>query len=91
MENYAANGTVPTGSSGRWAQHTPTVKKDQMSSKSLDRGVFLSDFGLYPVRFVGRGMHLEICHPEYSTPILTSRVQEIPECAERVPVLDQAP
>ena len=41
-------------------------------------------------RFVGRGMHLEICHPEYSTPIVTSLVQEIRECAERVPVLDQA-
>jgi hypothetical protein len=41
-------------------------------------------------RFVGRGMHLEFCHPEYSTPIVTSRVQEIRECAERAPVLDQA-
>ncbi len=41
-------------------------------------------------RFVGRGMHLEFCHPEYSTPIVTSRVQEIRECAERAPVLGQA-
>jgi hypothetical protein len=41
-------------------------------------------------RFVGRGMHLEFCHPEYSTPIVTSRVQEIRECAECAPVLDQA-
>ncbi len=41
-------------------------------------------------RFVGRGMHLEFCHPEYSTPIVTSRVQEIRECAERASVLDQA-
>jgi len=41
-------------------------------------------------RFVGRGMHLEFCHPEYSTPIVTSRVQEIRECAERAPVLDRA-
>jgi hypothetical protein len=41
-------------------------------------------------RFVGRGMHLEFCHPEYSTSIVTSRVQEIRECAERAPVLDQA-
>jgi hypothetical protein len=41
-------------------------------------------------RFVGRGMHLEFCHPEYSTPIVTSRVQEIRECAERTPMLDRA-
>jgi hypothetical protein len=31
-------------------------------------------------RFVGRGMHLEFCHPEYSTPIVTSPIQEILEC-----------
>ena len=30
-------------------------------------------------RFVGRGMHLEFCHPEYRTPIVTSPVQEIRE------------
>jgi hypothetical protein len=30
-------------------------------------------------RFVGRGMHLEFRHPEYQTPIVTSRVQEIRE------------
>jgi len=30
-------------------------------------------------RFVGRGMHLEFHHPEYSTPILTSPIQEIRE------------
>ena len=41
-------------------------------------------------RFVGRGMHLEICHPEYSTPTVTSLVQEIRECAERAPLVDQA-
>jgi hypothetical protein len=41
-------------------------------------------------RFVGRGMHLEFCHPEYSTPIVTSRVKEIRECAERAPVSGQA-
>ena len=29
--------------------------------------------------FVGRGMHLEFHHPEYSTPILTSPIQEIRE------------
>jgi hypothetical protein len=31
-------------------------------------------------RFVGRGMHLEFCHPEYRTPIVTSRIEEIREC-----------
>src|SRR5271169_2524233 len=41
-------------------------------------------------RFVGRGMHLEFCHPAYSTPIVTSRVQEIRECAERAPVSGQS-
>ena len=30
-------------------------------------------------RFVGRGMHLEFRHPEYRTPIVTSKVQEIRE------------
>ena len=30
-------------------------------------------------RYVGRGMHLEFRHPEYQTPIVTSRVQEIRE------------
>ena len=30
-------------------------------------------------RYVGRGMHMEFRHPEYQTPILTSRVQEIRE------------
>jgi hypothetical protein len=30
-------------------------------------------------RFVGRGMHLEFCHPAYQTPIVTSTVQEIRE------------
>jgi len=34
-------------------------------------------------RFVGRGMHLEFCHPEYQTPIITSRVKEIRECTRR--------
>ena len=28
-------------------------------------------------RYVGRGMHLEFCHPEYLRPIVTSPVQEI--------------
>ncbi|HEX9111690.1 MAG TPA: hypothetical protein VF845_09445 [Terriglobales bacterium] len=41
-------------------------------------------------RFVGRGMHLEFCHPQYSTPIVTSRVQEIRESTERGPFLAQA-
>jgi hypothetical protein len=30
-------------------------------------------------RFVGRGMYLEFCHPDYQTPIITSRVKEIRE------------
>ena len=30
-------------------------------------------------RFVGRGMRLEFCHPEYATPILTSSIQDIRE------------
>lgn len=30
-------------------------------------------------RFVGRGMYLEFRHPQYQTPIVTSRVQEIRE------------
>jgi len=30
-------------------------------------------------RFVGRGMHLEFCHPEYRTPIVTSAIREIRE------------
>ena len=36
-------------------------------------------------RFVGRGMHLEFCHPEYQTPIVTSPIQEI-----REPQIEQA-
>jgi hypothetical protein len=32
------------------------------------------------VRFIGRGMHLEFHHPEYSTPIVTSPIREIEEC-----------
>ena len=30
-------------------------------------------------RFVGRGMRLEFSHPEYSTPIVTSSIQDIRE------------
>ena len=30
-------------------------------------------------RFIGRGMHLEFRHPDYSTPIITSPIQEIEE------------
>ncbi len=33
------------------------------------------------LHFVGRGMHLEFHHPEYQTPIITSPIQEIQECA----------
>ncbi|SRR5579884_685647 len=32
-------------------------------------------------RYIGRGMHLEFCHPDYRTPIVTSRIQEIRECS----------
>jgi hypothetical protein len=31
------------------------------------------------MRFIGRGMHLEFHHPAYSTPIITSAIQEIRE------------
>jgi len=34
-------------------------------------------------RFIGRGMHWEFRHPDYSTPIVTSTIQEIhelPQC-----------
>jgi len=39
-------------------------------------------------RFVGRGMHLEFCHPEYQTPIITSPIREIRE-PQREHVRDQ--
>ena len=41
------------------------------------------------LRFVGRGMHLEFCHPQYSTPIVTSCVREIRECPQHVHSLDR--
>src|SRR5271168_1124151 len=34
------------------------------------------------VRFIGRGMHLEFHHPAYSTPIVTSAIEEILERVE---------
>ena len=34
-------------------------------------------------RFIGRGMHLEFRHPDYSTPIITSPIQEIQELPQR--------
>jgi len=34
------------------------------------------------LRYIGRGMHLEFCHPEYRTPIVTSRIQEVRECID---------
>jgi hypothetical protein len=34
------------------------------------------------LRFVGRGMHLEFCHPEYQTPIVTSPIREIRQCLQ---------
>lgn len=36
-------------------------------------------------RYIGRGMHLEFCHPNYRAPIVTSRIQEIRECPEHLP------
>jgi hypothetical protein len=36
-------------------------------------------------RFVGRGMHLEFCHPAYKTPIVTSAIKEIRECPRLSP------
>jgi len=33
--------------------------------------------------FVGRGMHLEFSHPQYRTPITTSRIKEIRECTNQ--------
>ena len=43
------------------------------------------------VRFIGRGMRLEFHHPDYSTPIVTSPIQEIqelPQCrASEIAVL----
>jgi len=37
------------------------------------------------MRFIGRGMHLEFHHPDYSTPIVTSPIQEIQELPQRRP------
>jgi hypothetical protein len=34
------------------------------------------------IGFVGRGMHLEFRHPAYRTPIVTSRILEIRQCAQ---------
>ena len=31
------------------------------------------------LRYIGRGMHLEFSHPEYRSPIVTSRIQEVRE------------
>jgi len=33
------------------------------------------------LRYIGRGMHLEFSHPEYRSPIVTSRIQAVRECA----------
>ena len=33
------------------------------------------------LRYIGRGMHLEFSHPEYHSPIVTSRIQAVRECA----------
>jgi hypothetical protein len=37
------------------------------------------------LRFIGRGMHLEFHHPDYSRPIITSPIQEIWEPVEAAP------
>src|SRR5260370_33764935 len=37
------------------------------------------------MRFIGRSMHLEFHHPAYSTPIITSPIQEIREPLASVP------
>ena len=36
------------------------------------------------LRYIGRGMHLEFCHPEYRTPIITSRIEEVRERASQL-------
>ena len=36
-------------------------------------------------RYVGRGMHLEFCHPAYKTPIVTSAIKDIRECPRSSP------
>jgi hypothetical protein len=45
------------------------------------------------LRFVGRGMQLEFCHPAYATPIVTSPIVEIRQCdpAFRSGVLAELP
>lgn len=35
--------------------------------------------------YIGRGMHLEFLHPQYRTPIVTSRIREIRECDPALP------
>ena len=42
------------------------------------------------LRFIGRGMHLEFHHPDYSRPIITSPIQEIWEPVESVSVSDDS-
>lgn len=36
------------------------------------------------LRFIGRGMHLEFHHPDYSRPIITSPIQDIWEPVEAI-------
>jgi hypothetical protein len=45
-------------------------------------GIVGSSWGgaLLKMGFVGRGMHLEIRHPDYDVPIITSPIREIREC-----------
>jgi hypothetical protein len=42
-------------------------------------------------RYIGRGMHLEFCHPDYHTPIVTSRIQEIREQRRQREINDGQP
>ena len=42
---------------------------------------------LLKVGYIGRGMHLEFRHPEYLTPIVTSRIREVRELRD-VPLVD---
>ena len=43
------------------------------------------------LRYIGRGMHLEFCHPEYRTPIVTSRIQEVRESVPSTAVSESMP
>jgi hypothetical protein len=44
-------------------------------------GWFDAQNSMLKIRFIGRGTRLEFYHAEYRTPIVTSAIQEIQECA----------